>query len=147
MHFRTMLIAFVAFLVAMAAIAQDAPLGNQSKPVLRPDLVDSLFCGVRVPIEGTYYVSPNQLIELDVSSSAVDNCGPDMLIVSSDNWAAVKPFIKHQTAWYDSGANSIAYLGSFYKAMKKGEATITIKLENRSAPYTTMTFEYHIVVR
>jgi hypothetical protein len=48
---------------------------------------------------------------------------------------------------YDSGNNSLAYSGSFFNAIKKGETIITVKLDNVGDPSAPAIFEHHIVVR
>ena len=143
---RKAIIIGLVMLVSIVAFGQDADEAKQIKTILRPELVDSTFCGVEVPIEGTYHVHLYEVIEIDVKNPGVLNCGPDRVTVLTENEKIVRPYKKQYAVFYDTGDSNVSCVGNFFKAVKKGETTITIKMENLSAPYTTMYYEYHIVV-
>jgi hypothetical protein len=102
--------------------------------------VDSGYKCAQVPKEGTYYVSVNERIEMDISWAGVAGCGIDKSVCVPEGKGILK-WISPRYSVIDTGGQDTYTYATFLKAVKKGEETITITLEN------TVSYQYHIVVR
>jgi hypothetical protein len=146
MSFRNCALSGLFLLASWCVSGQESEAAIRTQPVLRPEMMDSGLCGYHIPQEGDYDVSLNELIELDFNYYGVTGCGPDKVSISVDNEKVLKPHKPTRPIAYYTGDHFPTYCGLFYKALKRGEATITVTVENLTTPITTLTFHYHITV-
>jgi len=137
----------ILFLVLSTVVAVQAEKTRDGVHyVLRPNLTDSGFCNVRVPIWGDYTATRREIVEIDWTCPADTACGPDSISVTSNNWKVVKPIRPHMQILV-TGDPDVDATGVFFRAIRKGRATITVTLTNFTQPPTVASFQYHIIVQ
>jgi len=133
------LVGVVTLLIATSQYGLGPDESGQLKYIRRPYLVDSGYLCARVAAQGTYAASVGDRIEIDLLLPGPSGCGITTSTCVSDQPGIVKSIAPKYRA-VDDGIAGDLFAADFFKAVKKGEANITLTLDGQ------VSFIYHIVV-
>ena len=108
------------------------------KAILRPEMQETGYNCVSIAREGSYSVSVNEWIELDIRNPTITGCAWDRADTLSDNRGVIE-YVHHSYS-VDAGDQGISVVPLLLKAVKPGQATVTVTIDN------TVSFQYHFTV-